>query len=89
MIGSLLYLSASRLNTMFNVFFCARFHTDREEVHLSTIKRIFRCLNRILSSLELKKKFKLYDYSDVDYTIGKVQKRKKSTGRGSHFMRDN
>ncbi|GJR69362.1 hypothetical protein Tco_0015427 [Tanacetum coccineum] len=38
MIGSLLYLTASRPDIMFSVCLCARFH----EAHLEAVKRIFR-----------------------------------------------
>jgi len=41
MIGSLLYLTASRSDIMFSVCLCTRFQADPREVHLSAIKRIF------------------------------------------------
>ncbi|GJT53773.1 hypothetical protein Tco_0988827 [Tanacetum coccineum] len=42
MIGSLLYLTASRPGIMFNVCFCARFQKDPKTFHLEVVKRIFR-----------------------------------------------
>ncbi|GKB73399.1 retrovirus-related pol polyprotein from transposon TNT 1-94 [Tanacetum coccineum] len=42
MIGSLLYLMASRPNIMFSVFLCARFQEDPRSSHLEAVKRIFR-----------------------------------------------
>ena len=45
MIGSLLYLTASRPDIMFNVCMCARFQADPKESHLTAVKRIFRYLN--------------------------------------------
>ncbi|GJY70509.1 hypothetical protein Tco_0474212 [Tanacetum coccineum] len=42
MIGSLLYLTASRLDIMFSVFLCTRFQEDPRSSHLEAIKRIFR-----------------------------------------------
>ncbi|GJT71026.1 hypothetical protein Tco_1030312 [Tanacetum coccineum] len=42
MIGSLLYLTASRSNIMFSVYFCARFQEDPKISHLEAVKRIFR-----------------------------------------------
>ena len=42
--GSLLYLTASRPNVLFNVCLCARFQKEPREVHLTTVKRIFRYL---------------------------------------------
>ncbi|XP_070004244.1 uncharacterized protein [Nicotiana sylvestris] len=44
MIVSLLYLTASRPDIVFNVGFCARFQTNPNESHLTTVKRIFRYL---------------------------------------------
>jgi len=44
MIGSLLYLSASRLDIMFSVCMCARYQENPKESHLSVIKRIMRYL---------------------------------------------
>lgn len=44
MIGSLLYLTASRPDIMFSVFMCARFQANPKESHLSAVKRIMRYL---------------------------------------------
>ena len=40
MIGSFLYLTASRLDIMFSVGLCARFQSNPKESHLSAIKCI-------------------------------------------------
>jgi hypothetical protein len=40
MIGSLLYLCASRSNIMLSVCMCARFPANPKEVHLRAVKRI-------------------------------------------------
>ncbi|GJY67081.1 retrovirus-related pol polyprotein from transposon TNT 1-94 [Tanacetum coccineum] len=42
MIGSLLYLTASRPDIMFSVCLCARFQEDPKTSHLKAVKRIFR-----------------------------------------------
>ncbi|GKA26407.1 hypothetical protein Tco_0712516 [Tanacetum coccineum] len=42
MIGSLLYLTASRPDIMFSVFLCARFQEAPKTSHLEAVKRIFR-----------------------------------------------
>ncbi|GJX68852.1 hypothetical protein Tco_0304579 [Tanacetum coccineum] len=42
MIGSLLYLTASRPDIMFSVCLCARFQENPRITHLEAIKRIFR-----------------------------------------------
>jgi hypothetical protein len=44
MIGSLLYLCASRPDIMVSVCMCARFQADPKEVHLRAVKRIIRYL---------------------------------------------
>jgi hypothetical protein len=44
MIGSLLYLCASRLNIMLSVCMCARYQSDPRECHLVAVKRILRHL---------------------------------------------
>ncbi|GKF39771.1 retrovirus-related pol polyprotein from transposon TNT 1-94, partial [Tanacetum coccineum] len=41
MIGSLLYLTASRPDIMFGVCLCARFQEDAKTSHLEVVKRIF------------------------------------------------
>ncbi|GJY28544.1 retrovirus-related pol polyprotein from transposon TNT 1-94 [Tanacetum coccineum] len=42
MIGSLLYLTASRPDIMFSVCFCARFQENPKTTHLEAVKHIFR-----------------------------------------------
>lgn len=44
MIGSLLYLTASRPDIMFSVCMCARFQSCPKESHLKAVKRILRYL---------------------------------------------
>ncbi|GJZ17484.1 retrovirus-related pol polyprotein from transposon TNT 1-94 [Tanacetum coccineum] len=51
-IGSLLYLTASRLDIMFSVCLCARFQEDPKTSHLEVVKRIFR-YNKGTTHLEL------------------------------------
>ena len=45
MIGSLLYLTTSRLDIAFNVGVCARFQVAPKESHLTAVKRIIRYIN--------------------------------------------
>ncbi|PHT77060.1 Cytochrome [Capsicum annuum] len=70
MIGSLLYLTASRPNIVFSVGLCARFQAKPKESHLKSVKRIFRYLKRT-SDLGLwypkGSNFNLVGYSDADY----------------------
>jgi hypothetical protein len=44
MIGSLLYLTTSRPDIMFNVSMCARFQSNPKKAHLRTVKKILRFL---------------------------------------------
>jgi len=44
MIGSLLYLTASRPDIVFSVSLCARFQSNPKETHLKVVKRILRYL---------------------------------------------
>ena len=46
MIGSLLYVTASRPDAMFSVCMCARFQASLRESYLKAIKRILRYLKR-------------------------------------------
>jgi hypothetical protein len=44
MIGSLLYLTATRLDIQFSVCLCARFQASPRTSHRQAVKRIFRYL---------------------------------------------
>ncbi|PKA48634.1 putative mitochondrial protein [Apostasia shenzhenica] len=44
MIGSLLYLTASRPDIVFSVCMCVRFQSNPKKSHLVAVKRIFRYL---------------------------------------------
>jgi hypothetical protein len=78
MIGSLLYLCASRPNIMLSVCMCARFQPAPKECHLRAVKRIMRYL--VLTpylGLWYPKgaHFELIGYSDVDYAGCKVDRK--------------
>ena len=45
MIGSLFYLTASRLDITFSVGVCARFQAAPKESHLTVVKRIIHYIN--------------------------------------------
>ena len=87
MIGSLLYLTASRPDIMFSVCLCARFQADPKESHLLAIKRIFRYLFGT-SSLGLwyprEANFDLISYSDADFSECKIDR--KSTSGTCHLL---
>ncbi|KAL4366735.1 hypothetical protein GQ457_05G021070 [Hibiscus cannabinus] len=87
MIGSLLYLTASRPDIMFSVCLCARFQANPKESHLKAMKRIFRYLQDT-PSLGLwyrrDSTFDLHAYSDADYGGCKIDR--KSTSDTCQFL---
>ena len=87
MTGSLLYLTASRLDIIFSVCMCARFQANPKEAHMVPVKRIFRYLKHTPSiGLWYPKgaRFQLVGYSDSDYVGCKIDR--KSTSRGCHLL---
>ncbi|GJW27136.1 putative ribonuclease H-like domain-containing protein [Tanacetum coccineum] len=67
MIGSLMYLTASRPDIMFDVCACARFQVTPKGSHLHAVKRIFRYLKE--QQLRMKFKFVLLEYLTTDKTV--------------------
>jgi hypothetical protein len=87
MIGSLLYLCASRLDIMLSVCMCARFQADPKEVHLRAVKRILRYLVQTPKfGLWYPKgsSFDLLGYSDADWAGCKIDR--KSTSGTCQFL---
>ncbi|GAU39253.1 hypothetical protein TSUD_397000 [Trifolium subterraneum] len=87
MIGSLLYLTASRPDIVFAVGLCARFQTSPKESHLIAVKRIFRYLVGTPDvGLWYKKgsHFDLQAYCDADYLGDKIER--KSTSGACQFL---
>ena len=81
MIGSLLYLTASRPDIMFATCICARFQANPKESHLSSVKRIFRYLKGIpYLGLWYPKEssFDLIGYTDADYAGCKIDRKSTS-----------
>ncbi|GAV63500.1 hypothetical protein CFOL_v3_07018, partial [Cephalotus follicularis] len=87
MIGSLLYLTASRPDILFSVCLCAIFQACPKESHLHAVKRIFKYL-AYTPTLGLwyprKSSFDLHTYSDADFGGYKVDK--KSTSGTCQFL---
>jgi hypothetical protein len=87
MIGSLLYLSASRPDIMFSVCMCARFQSNPKQSHLSAVKRIMRYL---LGTINLglwypkNSTCNLIGYSDSDFAGSKTDR--KSTSGTCQFI---
>nr|GEW75064.1 putative ribonuclease H-like domain-containing protein [Tanacetum cinerariifolium] len=87
MIGSLMYLTASRPDIMFAVCACARHQVTPKECHLYAVKRIFRYLKghpKLGLWYPTESPFDLIAYSDSDYG-GATQDRKSTTG-GCQFL---
>ncbi|MBY3556099.1 Ty1/Copia family ribonuclease HI, partial [Modestobacter lapidis] len=87
MIGSLLYLTASRPDIMFSVCLCARFQANPMESHLLAVKRIFKYISGT-SDLGLfypkHVPFTIASYSDADFAGCKTDR--KSTSGTCHFL---
>ncbi|KAI3697976.1 hypothetical protein L6452_31083 [Arctium lappa] len=82
MIGSLLYLTASRLDIMYSTCLCARYQSEPKESHLIAVKQIFRYLKGTPNlGLWYPKDsgFDLTGYSDSDFAGCKLD-RKSTTG---------
>ncbi|BBN67220.1 transposable element gene [Prunus dulcis] len=77
MIGSLLYLTASRPDISFSVGLCARFQSDPKESHLLAVKRILRYVSGTTT----------FGYSDADWA-GSIDDRKSTTG-GCFYIGNN
>ncbi|KAJ9542207.1 hypothetical protein OSB04_028713 [Centaurea solstitialis] len=87
MIGSLMYLTASRPDIMFVVCVCARFQVRPKESHLHAVKRIFKYLKgqpRLGLWYPNDTSFDLVAYTDSDY--GGANLDRKSTSGGCQFL---
>ncbi|XP_056692095.1 secreted RxLR effector protein 161-like [Spinacia oleracea] len=82
MIGSLLYLTASRPDIAFSVGVCARFQSNPKESHLTAVKRILRYLkgtDDLCLWYPNYDHFDLKGYTDADYA-GDLVNRKSTSG---------
>jgi hypothetical protein len=88
MIGSLLYLCASRPDIMLSVCMCARFQAVPKDYHLRAVKRIMRYLV-LTPNLGLwypkGSHFELLGYSDANYSGYKVDRN--TTSGTCQFLR--
>ncbi|GJS41298.1 putative ribonuclease H-like domain-containing protein [Tanacetum coccineum] len=88
MIGSLMYLTSSRPDSMFAVYACARYQVNPKISHLHAVKRIFRYLKG-QPKLDLwypkDSLFDLVAYTDSDYNGASLDR--KSTTGGCQFLR--
>ncbi|GJX46760.1 hypothetical protein Tco_0271950 [Tanacetum coccineum] len=89
MIGGLMYLNASRPDTAFATFVCARYQARPTEKHLKEVERIFRYLRQSINmGLWYSKDsgFELIAYSDADHAG--CNNDCKSTSGGIQFLGD-
>ncbi|XP_016510182.1 secreted RxLR effector protein 161-like [Nicotiana tabacum] len=86
-IGSLLYLTASRRDIVFSVGLCARFQSNPKESHLKVAKRILRYLKGtqdLVLYYPSDDSFNRIRYADADYA-GYLVDRKNTSGM-THFL---
>ncbi|XP_070005057.1 secreted RxLR effector protein 161-like [Nicotiana sylvestris] len=86
-IGSLLYLTASRSDIVFSVGLCTRFQSNSKESHPKAAKRIlryFKGTQNLVLYYPLGGNFNLIGYTDADYAGYLVNK--KSTSEMAHFL---
>ncbi|GKB74439.1 retrovirus-related pol polyprotein from transposon TNT 1-94 [Tanacetum coccineum] len=89
MIGSLMYLTSSRLDLIYAVCLCARYQAKPTEKHLHAVKRIFRYLKgTIHMGLWYSKDtgMSITAYSDVDHAM--CQDTRRSTSGSAQFLGD-
>nr|GEX83455.1 uncharacterized mitochondrial protein AtMg00810-like [Tanacetum cinerariifolium] len=87
MIGSLMYLTSSRLDIMFSVCACACFQVSPKASHLHAVKRIFKYLKgkpHLGLWYPKDSPFNLVAYSDSDYDGASLDR--KSTTGGCQFL---
>ncbi|GJZ83833.1 putative ribonuclease H-like domain-containing protein [Tanacetum coccineum] len=88
MIGSLMYLTASRPDIMFDVCTCTRFQVTPKVSHLHAVKRIFRYLKgqpKLGLWYPKDSPFDLEAYFDSDYAGASLDR--KSTTGGCQFLK--
>ncbi|GJU48117.1 hypothetical protein Tco_1217672, partial [Tanacetum coccineum] len=91
MIGSLMYLTASRPDIMFAVCACSRFQVTPKSSHLNAVKRIFRYLKgkpKLGLWYPRVSSFDMEAYSNSDYA-GTNLTRKSTTGEAEYVVAAN
>ncbi|KAJ0928621.1 putative RNA-directed DNA polymerase [Helianthus annuus] len=87
MIGSLMYLTASRPDIMFSVCLCARYQSTPKESHLKAVKRIFRYLKgtpKLGLWYPAEGGLDMMAYADADF--GGCRVNRKSTSDGAQLL---
>ncbi|CAL9121112.1 unnamed protein product [Musa textilis] len=81
MIGSLLYLTATRPGIMFSVGLCTRFQSNPKQSHFKAIKRIFRYIKETYNLglwYPKSKKIELIAYADADFAGCRIDRKNTS-----------
>ncbi|XP_052619574.1 secreted RxLR effector protein 161-like [Lactuca sativa] len=87
MIGSLMYLTASRPDIMFSVYYCARFQANPREPHMIAVTNIFWYLKRTSSpGLWYPAKSDFFVLAFFDAHLGGCGLDRKSTTGGCQFL---
>ncbi|GJX47392.1 retrovirus-related pol polyprotein from transposon TNT 1-94 [Tanacetum coccineum] len=89
MVGSLMYLTASRLDLVFAVCMCARYQASPTKKHLEALKRVFRYLRGTINwglSYPKDTAMALSAYADTDHAG--CQDTRRSTSGSAQFLGD-
>ncbi|GKA80562.1 hypothetical protein Tco_0787254, partial [Tanacetum coccineum] len=89
MVGSLMYLTASRPDLVFAVCMCARYQAKPTKKHLEAIKRVFRYLKGTINMglwYSKDNAISLTAYADTDHAGGQDSRR--STSGSAQFLGD-
>ncbi|GJS13430.1 hypothetical protein Tco_0407902 [Tanacetum coccineum] len=89
MVGSLMYLTASRPDLVFAVCMCARYQAKPTKKHLEAIKRVFRYLKGTINMglwYPKDNAISLTAYADADHAG--CQDSRRSTSGSAQFLRD-
>ena len=87
MVGSLLYLTATRPDIMFSVGLCARFQSNPKISHLKAVKRILRYLSGTINLglwYPKSENLELIAYADADFAGCRLDR--KSTSGTCQFL---
>ncbi|GJQ90801.1 retrovirus-related pol polyprotein from transposon TNT 1-94 [Tanacetum coccineum] len=89
MVGSLMYLTASRPDLVFAVCMCARYQAKPTKKHFEAIKRVFRYLKGTINMglwYPKDNAMSLTAYADADHA--RCQDSRRSTSGSAQFLRD-
>nr|GFA67701.1 uncharacterized mitochondrial protein AtMg00810-like [Tanacetum cinerariifolium] len=89
MVGSLMYLTASRPDLVFDICMCARYQASPIKKHLEALKRVFRYLRGTINwglSYPKDTSMALTAYADADHA--ECQDTRRSTSESAQFLGD-